>query len=275
MFIHKYDYLLKLSIIGDLDVGKTCLLLRYTDDSFATDHLKKIGIDFKNKSINLENKLIRLQIWDIWDTDGQERFRNISKIYFKGAHGIILAYDIADQNSFNNIRNWIKQIETYAPTSVKKVLVGNKCDKPDRVISEEEGKKLANEYNMSFFETSAKTNKNVTEVFEFLTREILESITGKIKKEDKKSDVKKEDKKSKKEISNSNEIDNLRRELEDEKKKNKKLQETINQLKQEHNIDNEQYKKEINKLTEKNKELEKLLEEKNKEINDYIFKLSN
>ena len=104
---------------------------------------------------------------------------------------------------------------------MKKVLVGNKCDKPDRVISEEEGKKLANEYNMSFFETSAKTNKNVTEVFEFLTREILESITGKIKKEDKKSDVKKEDKKSKKKISNSNEIDNLRRELEDEKKKKK------------------------------------------------------
>ena len=76
------------------------------------------------------------------------------------------------------------------PTSVKKVLVGNKCDKPDRVISEEEGKKLANEYNMSFFETSAKTNKNVTEVFEFLTREILASIAGSIKKDNKKSNIK-------------------------------------------------------------------------------------
>ena len=96
-----------------------------------------------------------------------------------------------------------------------------------------------------------------------------------IKKANKKSDAKNEDKKMKKEISNNNEIDNLRKELEGEKKKNKKLQDTIYQLKQEHNIDIEKYKKEINKLIEKNKKLEKLLEEKNKEINDYIFKLSN
>jgi Ras-related protein Rab-8A len=169
---HKYDYLFKLLIIGESGVGKTCLLLRFTDDSFTANHLTTIGIDFKIKIINLENKLIKLQIWD---TAGQERFRTITKTYYKGAHGIILTYDVTDQNSFKNIRNWIKQIEANAQTNVKKVLVGNKCDKPDRVVSKEEGKKLADDFGMNFFETSAKTNQNVTEVFNYLTSEILKN----------------------------------------------------------------------------------------------------
>ena len=172
MAAHKYDHLFKLLIIGESGVGKTCLLLRFTDDSFTANHLTTIGIDFKIKIINIEGKLIKLQIWD---TAGQERFRTITKTYYKGAHGIILTYDVTDQNSFKNIRNWIKQIEANAQTNVKKVLVGNKCDKPDRVVTEEEGKKLADDYNMNFFETSAKTNQNVNEVFNFLTKEILKS----------------------------------------------------------------------------------------------------
>ena len=131
-----------------------------------------IGIDFKIKIINLEGKLIKLQIWD---TAGQERFRTITKTYYKGAHGIILTYDVTDQNSFKNIRNWIKQIEANAQSGVCKVLVGNKCDKPDRVVTEEEGRKLANDFSMSFFEASAKTNQNVNEVFNFLTQEILKN----------------------------------------------------------------------------------------------------
>ena len=176
MASHKYDFLFKLLIIGESGVGKTCLLLRFTDDSFTANHLTTIGIDFKIKIINLENKLIKLQIWD---TAGQERFRTITKTYYKGAHGIILTYDVTDQNSFKNIRNWIKQIEANAQTNVCKVLVGNKCDKPDRVVTEEEGKKLADDFNMSFFETSAKTNQNVNEVFNFLTAEILKSNAGK------------------------------------------------------------------------------------------------
>ena len=175
MTSHKYDYLFKILIIGESGVGKTCLLLRFTEDSFTTTFLTTIGIDFKIKIINLENKLIKLQIWD---TAGQERFRTITKTYYKGAHGIILTYDVTDQDSFKNIRNWIKQIEANAQGNVKRVLVGNKCDKPDRVVTEEEGKKLADDYSMSFFETSAKTNKNVTEVFYHLTKEILKANEG-------------------------------------------------------------------------------------------------
>ena len=173
---HKYDCLFKLLIIGESGVGKTCLLLRFTDDSFTANHLTTIGIDFKIKIISLENKLIKLQIWD---TAGQERFRTITKTYYKGAHGIILTYDVTDSNSFKNIRNWIKQIEANAQTGVCKVLVGNKCDKPDRVVPYEEGEKLAKDFNMSFFEASAKTNQNVNEVFNFLTSEILKNDSSK------------------------------------------------------------------------------------------------
>lgn len=166
----KYDHLFKLLIIGESGVGKTCLLLRFTDDSFTNNHLTTIGIDFKIKIINLEEKQIKLQIWD---TAGQERFRTITKTYYKGAHGIILTYDVTDENSFKNIRNWVKQIEQNAQSNVCKVLVGNKCDREDRKISYEEGAKLANEFKMQFFETSAKSKYNVSETFTYLTKEIL------------------------------------------------------------------------------------------------------
>jgi Ras-related protein Rab-8A len=163
----------KILTLGESSVGKTCILRRYVEGQFFKNQISTIGIDFKIKIINIENKLIKLQIWD---TAGQERFRTITKTYYKGAHGIILTYDVTDQNSFKNIRNWIKQIEANAQTNVRKVLVGNKCDKPDRVVTEEEGRKLADDFGMNFFETSAKTNQNVNEVFTFLTQEILKNM---------------------------------------------------------------------------------------------------
>ena len=169
MEIEKYDYLFKLLIIGENGVGKKNLLLRFADDSFTENHLT--GLEMKKKKINIENKLIELEIWS---PEVKECF-SIPKKHYQQAHGIILVYDVNDVNSFKNIKNWINQIIINAKTNVKRVLVGNKCDKQDRVITEEEGKKLADDFGMGFFETSAKNNQNVSEVFNYLTKEILKS----------------------------------------------------------------------------------------------------
>ena len=177
MASQKYDYLFKLLILGESGVGKTSLLYRFTHDTFPANLPTTIGLEFDSKIIILNNNLIKLQIWDIC---GQGNNQNNIKSYYKGVFGIILTYDITDQNSFKNIHNWIKEIEENSQANIYKVLVGNKCDKPDRVVTEEEGKKLSEDFNMSFFETSAKTNYNVNEVFNFLTEEILKSNEGKL-----------------------------------------------------------------------------------------------
>lgn len=151
-------------------VGKTCLLLRYANDSFSPTFITTIGIDFKIKNIELDSKRIKLQIWD---TAGQERFRTITTSYFRGAQGILLVYDVTDRGSFNSIRNWVNQIQSHADVHVNKILIGNKCDMDDRrVVSFEEGQKLAQEYNIQFFETSAKNNIQVDSGFVTIAREV-------------------------------------------------------------------------------------------------------
>jgi Ras-related protein Rab-8A len=173
----QYDYLVKLLIIGDSGVGKTCFLLRFSEDNFTTSHLTTIGIDFKIKTIEIDGKQVKLQIVRTkqWDTAGQERFRTITQTYYKGAMGIILAYDCTDDNSFANIRNWVQQIKMHASESVAKVLIGNKCDRPDKKISAEQGAALAQELKIKFFEASAKNNINVSETFQFIAKQIKDS----------------------------------------------------------------------------------------------------
>ena len=166
----KYDYLFKILTIGDSNVDKARFIIRFTSDSYILDKMTTIGVNFVIKPINFANKNIKLQIWD---TAGEERFRTITKTFYKGANGIIIIYDVTDQYSFKNARFWMKQIEADPDKSIKRVLVGNKCDKPEREVSEEEGKKLADEFNVRFFETSAKTGKNVKEVFYYLVEELL------------------------------------------------------------------------------------------------------
>jgi Ras-related protein Rab-8A len=126
-----YDYLVKLLLIGDSGVGKSCLLLRFSDDSFTTSFITTIGIDFKIRTIEQEGKRLKLQIWD---TAGQERFRTITTAYYRGAMGILLVYDVTDEQSFNNIRNWMRQIQQHASDNVNKVLIGNKCDMLDKKV---------------------------------------------------------------------------------------------------------------------------------------------
>jgi len=169
-----YDYLIKLLLIGDSGVGKSCLLLRFSDDSFTPSFITTIGIDFKIRTIELDGKRIKLQIWD---TAGQERFRTITTAYYRGAMGILLVYDVTDEKSFGNIRNWIRNIEQHATESVNKMLIGNKCDMVDKkVIETARGKALADEYGIKFLETSAKTGAGVEDAFITLAKDIKKRL---------------------------------------------------------------------------------------------------
>ncbi|KAJ4747098.1 hypothetical protein LUZ62_052470 [Rhynchospora pubera] len=172
-----YDFLIKLLLIGDSGVGKSCLLLRFSDDTFTTSFITTIGIDFKIRTVELDGKRVKLQIWD---TAGQERFRTITTAYYRGAMGILLVYDVTDESSFNNIRNWIKNIEQHASNNVNKILVGNKADMDEskRAVPTSRGQQLADEYGIKFFETSAKTNLNVEQVFFTIARDIKQRITS-------------------------------------------------------------------------------------------------
>ena len=161
----------KILLLGDSAVGKSCLLLRYCDEKFQDLHLATIGLDFRLKTIYLENKKkIKVQIWD---TAGQDRFLAITKNYYRGANGILLVFDVTSNSSFEHIKNWIEQIKEEANERIIIYLVGNKIDcTNNRVISNEEGKKLADEFGLKYFETSAKNNENVESTFLELIKEV-------------------------------------------------------------------------------------------------------
>jgi len=173
-----YDYLFKLLLIGDSGVGKTCVLFRFSEDAFNSTFISTIGIDFKIRTIELDGKKIKLQIWD---TAGQERFRTITTAYYRGAMGIMLVYDITNEKSFDNIKNWIRNIEEHASSDVEKMILGNKCDMNDkRQVSKERGEQLAIEYGIKFMETSAKASINVEDAFFTLARDIKAKMEKKL-----------------------------------------------------------------------------------------------
>ncbi|XP_047095623.1 ras-related protein RABD2c-like [Lolium rigidum] len=166
----EYDYLFKLLLIGDSSVGKSCLLLRFADDAYVDTYISTIGVDFKIRTVELDGKSVKLQIWD---TAGQERFRTITSSYYRGAHGIIIVYDVTDRESFNNVKQWLSEIDRYASDSVCKLLVGNKCDLVDsKVVDTEEAKAFAESLGMTFLETSAKESINVETAFLTMSSEI-------------------------------------------------------------------------------------------------------
>jgi len=125
-----FDISLKLLLIGDSAVGKTCMLLRFSDDTFSTDMVSTIGVDYKTKYIPLDGKTVKLQVWD---TAGQERFRNITHAYYRGAKGIFLVYDVTNELSFRHVKVWMDNIKKLADDSVSVMLIGNKCDSDKRV----------------------------------------------------------------------------------------------------------------------------------------------
>ena len=161
---------IKLLMIGDSGVGKTCLVLRFVNDSFSHTFITTIGIDYKLKTVDVDGHEMRLQVWD---TAGQERFRTITRSYFRGAQGIFLTYSVTDRLTFESIRSWVKQIGEHGDQSVTKILVGNKCDASDdeREVTYAEGEQLAKEFKIPFMETSAKNNVNVEAGFVELARQ--------------------------------------------------------------------------------------------------------
>ena len=166
----KKERCIKILLLGDTSVGKTCFLKRYTDDTFQDAYLSTIGFDYKFKVVTLKSgKEVKVQIWD---TAGQERFRTIAKSYYRGAHGIILVFDVTNQKTFDNIKMWVNQIKDEASSKVCVILVANKIDSEERVVSQEDAKALAKTYELKLYEASAKENINVTEAFQDLIENI-------------------------------------------------------------------------------------------------------
>ena len=166
-----YEFIFKVLLLGNSNVGKSSLFLRFVDDIWNDTFVPTIGVDFKIKTLEIDEKKIKMQIWD---TAGQERFKNIISSYYRGAHGILLIFDVTDKESFKNLSNWLIEIEKNGNKNVLKLLIGNKTDLEDkRVISYNQGKEFADTYGLKYIETSAKKNMNVKEAFETLGRELM------------------------------------------------------------------------------------------------------
>jgi Ras-related protein Rab-8A len=170
----QYDTNIKLLLIGDSCVGKTCLMLQYAESTFSTTFITTVGIDYKYKFIDIDGRRVRLELWD---TAGQERFKAITTSYLRGAQGILLVYDVTDRKSFEHVDHWMAQIKQYADLQVDLVLVGNKTDLASaRVVSSAQGEQLAAAYGLPFRETSAKANDNVDAAFMALSAMVKRRI---------------------------------------------------------------------------------------------------
>jgi len=159
-----YDILAKSIIIGDSSVGKSSLLYRYIDQDWNPHYVATIGVDFKVMSFERNHKVVKLQLWD---TAGQERFRTITHTYYRGAHGVMLVFDVTQRESFQNLQDWLGDVRKFGSPSVPLLLVGNKYDAPEaeRQVSDEEALGLARELDCKFIKVSAKNNVNVDEAF--------------------------------------------------------------------------------------------------------------
>lgn len=154
-------------------MGKSCLLLQFTDKRFRTDHDLTIGVEFGARLVNIGGKQIKLQIWD---TAGQESFRSITRSYYRGATGALLVYDISRRDTFNHLTRWLDEARQHANPKMVIMLIGNKSDLEKREVSYEEGENFAKENGLIFLETSAKTAQNVEEAFLKTAQKIYDNI---------------------------------------------------------------------------------------------------
>ena len=172
-----YSYLFKYIVIGDTGVGKSCLLLQFTDKRFRPDHDLTIGVEFGARLISLDGKQIKLQIWD---TAGQESFRSITRSYYRGATGALLVYDVSRRDTFEHLSGWLEEARQNGNNNMVIMLIGNKCDLEVREVSKEEGQKFAAKHGLIFLETSAKTAQNVEEAFLTTARKIYDNILNNV-----------------------------------------------------------------------------------------------
>jgi small GTP-binding protein len=165
------DMSFKVLLIGDPTVGKTSLLLRFTEDSFMEDTAPTTGGEaVKTRIIEVDGKNVEIVLRD---TDGQERFGNITCSLYQGMQGIIVTYDVGNAGTFDSVKNWVAEMERYAKDDANVFLVGNKTDLSERAVSTEKGEEFANSKGYPFIETSAKTGDNVEELFVKLSQEML------------------------------------------------------------------------------------------------------
>ncbi|EFA77183.1 Rab GTPase [Heterostelium album PN500] len=169
------ETLYKIILVGETAVGKSSILVRFTDNTFTPHFAPTLGVDFNVKTIrNKETgQTVKLQLWD---TAGQERFKSITQTFYRGSHGVIVVYDITDSKSFDRCRNWIEDINNYSMGGMIMILVGNKSDLPSRKVTYEQGKALADELGIKFLETSAKDNVGVNAVFDTIVQDIQNII---------------------------------------------------------------------------------------------------
>ena len=172
----EYDYLFKLIIIGDSGIGKSCLLNRFAEDAYTDAYISTIGVDFKIRTLEIDGRIVKLQIWD---TAGQERFRTITSSYYRGAHGIMLVYDITNPDSFANLNQWLKEVETYAKDDARKIIIGTKADLASkRRVEYTDALEYAKDHGMEYVETSAKTTQNIELAFTSLAGSLKQAYKG-------------------------------------------------------------------------------------------------
>lgn len=169
-----YDQLFKLVLIGDYDVGKQELVKRFVDGYFQGKYVTNVAVDLRVKTIEVDGKRIKLQLWD---TVGNERFRSLTSAYFRGAHGVLLVYDVGNAKSFSSVSEWHRQVEQFGSPDVNKIMVANRCHQEAREVSEVSGEEKARELGYKFFEVSPLTGQNVSEVFLTIASDIKHRLS--------------------------------------------------------------------------------------------------
>ena len=163
---------IKLILVGDSEVGKSTILLNYTENYFCEEMVATIGLENKVKTINIRGLKAKLQIWD---TAGQEKFSSLTKGFFRNTDGILLVFDLTNNKSFNNIKKWINEVENNSDHKTKKILVGNKVDMKDNIqVSQNDIDNLCKKKKIKYIEVSGKNNTNVSEAFETLVNLIID-----------------------------------------------------------------------------------------------------